>query len=186
MSGEAHGLQEHHRRVLRGLACRLCRHLRLRQRFDEADVVQETLLKAHEKRGQFRGTTEAERLTWLGEILHNTFHDMVDRELTQKRNPGRERSLHAAGPEVAAGWDAVPAAVQPSPSQQLESDELRLRLADALRRLPAEQREVVVLRYLRQTPVRQIAAQLGRTEKSVAGLLLRGRQALRQFFPDYQ
>jgi RNA polymerase sigma-70 factor (ECF subfamily) len=186
MFSEATDLHKQHDRILRGLAGRLCRRCGLRPRFDEADVVQETLLKAHQKRGQFRGTTEAERLAWLTEILHNTFHDMMDRERAGKRNAGREQSLHALPPGCSPCWDALPADSQPSPSQQLEVSELRLRLADALRRLPEEQREVVVRRYLRQTSVGEIAAQLGRTKKSVAGLLSRGRHALRQFFPDYQ
>src|SRR5262249_36976013 len=115
MSSEGNDLREQDGRFLGRLAYRLCRQHRLRRRFDEADVVQETLLKAHLKRGQFRGTTEAERLSWLGAILRNTFRDMVARELSQKRNPGREQSLHTPTPECSAGWGALLAAGQPSP-----------------------------------------------------------------------
>jgi RNA polymerase sigma-70 factor (ECF subfamily) len=85
---------------------------------------------------------------------------------------------------VFGGLGALLVADQPSPSQRLETNELLQRLADALRRLRAEQREAVILRYLHQNSVRKIAGQLGRTEKSVAGLLSRGRQALRQFLTD--
>jgi RNA polymerase sigma-70 factor (ECF subfamily) len=34
---------------------------RLRCKLDPSDIVQETLARAHEKRQQFRGTTESER-----------------------------------------------------------------------------------------------------------------------------
>ena len=45
---------------------------RLRRKLDAADIVQETLLKAHEKLKQFRGQTEAELAAWLRTILENT------------------------------------------------------------------------------------------------------------------
>jgi RNA polymerase sigma-70 factor (ECF subfamily) len=54
----------------------------------------------------------------------------------------------------------------------------------ALERLPEDQRDVVMLRDLMNQPVAQIAQQLGRTERSVAGLLLRGRQKLRELLKD--
>jgi hypothetical protein len=48
-----------------------------------------------------------------------------------------------------------------------------LALAAAIDNLPEEQRDVLIQRDLNGAPVSQIAEQLGRTEKSVAGLLLR-------------
>jgi RNA polymerase sigma-70 factor (ECF subfamily) len=46
--------------------------------------------------------------------------------------------------------------------------------------LPDDQRLAVELHHLRDTPVAEIAAHLGRTEASVAGLLRRGLQKLRE------
>jgi len=42
---------------------------------DPSDLVQQTLLKAHENRDQFRGTTDAERAAWLRAILANQVRD---------------------------------------------------------------------------------------------------------------
>src|SRR5262245_34902471 len=42
---------------------------------DTSDLVQQTLLKAHENRDQFRGTTDAERAAWLRAILANQVRD---------------------------------------------------------------------------------------------------------------
>ena len=51
-------------------------------------------------------------------------------------------------------------------------------LRDALRRLPAEQREVLVLRHIAGLSPGEIAERLGKTEGSVHGLHHRGRGAL--------
>ena len=55
-----------------GLLARLQIDPHLRSRLDPSDVVQQTLLIAHEKLGQFRGGTDAEMAAWLRAILANT------------------------------------------------------------------------------------------------------------------
>jgi RNA polymerase sigma-70 factor (ECF subfamily) len=52
-------------------------------------------------------------------------------------------------------------------------------LKDALRRLPDEQREVIVLRHIAGLPTREIAHRLHRTERSIYGIHDRGRRALK-------
>jgi RNA polymerase sigma-70 factor (ECF subfamily) len=159
---------------------------RLHRRFDSSDLVQETLLRAHAGRDGFRGTTEAERVKWLQEILTNTLADEVRKARAQKRDVALEQSLQAAVAESSARLDAYLAADQSSPSQQAERQELLLRIAAALDQLPEDQRDVVIQRDLLGAPVGQIAEQLGRSEKSVAGLLLRGRRKLRELLAEYQ
>ena len=43
---------------------------RLRSKVDAADVVQQTMLQAHQAREQFRGETDAEKAGWLRTILN--------------------------------------------------------------------------------------------------------------------
>jgi RNA polymerase sigma-70 factor (ECF subfamily) len=57
--------------------------------------------------------------------------------------------------------------------------ERALCLREALHRLPANQREVLVLRHVAGLSPREIAERLGKTEASVHGLHHRGRQALK-------
>jgi RNA polymerase sigma-70 factor (ECF subfamily) len=57
--------------------------------------------------------------------------------------------------------------------------ERALALREALERIPADQREVLVLRHVAGLSPVEIGERLGRTEASVHGLHHRGRQALR-------
>jgi RNA polymerase sigma-70 factor (ECF subfamily) len=61
---------EPYRDYLRTLA-RLQVPAEFRGKVDPSDLVQETLLRAHQKVGQFRGHTHAELAMWLRRILLN-------------------------------------------------------------------------------------------------------------------
>jgi RNA polymerase sigma-70 factor (ECF subfamily) len=153
---------------------------RLRRRFGESDLVQEALLKAHRHRAQFRGGTEGELVRWLQQILANVVRDEVRRAHAQGCDINREVHLDGVLAESSARLDSWLAAEHSTPGEQAERNERVLRVTAALDRLPEDQRDVVLLRDLMGLSVRQTAEQLGRTEKSVAGLLLRGRRALRR------
>jgi RNA polymerase sigma-70 factor (ECF subfamily) len=54
-----------------------------------------------------------------------------------------------------------------------------LELAEALARLPEDQRTALELRYLQGLPVGEVCRRMGRRTSSVANLLYRGLKALR-------
>jgi RNA polymerase sigma-70 factor (ECF subfamily) len=160
-------------------------HPRLRCRFDASSVVQVTLQRAHAHQGSCRGTTDAEKLAWLRQILANALLDRIDHERAKKRNPFLERSIQGMLAESSASLDAYLAdRTQESPSEAVERKERLLRVTAAIEQLPADQRDVVILRDLMGQPVAEIAEGLGRTQKSVAGLLERGRRQLRELLDD--
>jgi RNA polymerase sigma-70 factor (ECF subfamily) len=72
----------------------------------------------------------------------------------------------------------------PSPSARLRTDELRLRLAEAIDQLSEDQRDAIILRDLCDESVDDIAKQLARSDRAVAGLLLRGRRRLRELLRE--
>src|SRR4051812_22305872 len=86
---------EPHRNFLR-LIARLRLDPRLKGKLDPSDVVQQTLLRAHESIDQFRGQGEAELAAWLRQILAATMIDEVRRYGRGKRDVGAERMLLAS------------------------------------------------------------------------------------------
>jgi RNA polymerase sigma-70 factor (ECF subfamily) len=171
---------ERYRPLLRLLARQIQLDPRLRRRLDSSDLVQDALLKAHMGLDQFRGTTEAELIAWLQAILKHVVLDAFRRESAQRRDPAVEQSLHTVVEESSARLQALLVSRELSPAEGVERHEVLLRIAASLDQLPQDQRDAVVLRDMMGTPVVEIAERLGRTEKSVAGLLQRGRRWLRE------
>jgi RNA polymerase sigma-70 factor (ECF subfamily) len=68
---------------------------RLRAKVDASDVVQQAILHAHERRAQFRGTTEGEWQAWLRAILANALAAMVRRCERAVRGEELLRLAHA-------------------------------------------------------------------------------------------
>lgn len=69
----------------------------------------------------------------------------------------------------------------PEPSHQpdLEAADQRARLFRLVGQLPADQRQVIVRRFIEQRNIRDIAQQLGKTEGAVKQLQFRALQSLR-------
>ena len=158
------------------LLARLQLDPRLRGKLDPSDVVQQTLVKAHQNRGQFRGRTEAEQAGWLRRILANT---LIDAARKYQREVDVQASLEQAVDASSARIEAWLAADQSSPSERVGRQEDLLHLAHALAQLPEDQRVVVEMHHLRGVAVADIGAALERTEAAVAGLLRRGLKKLR-------
>jgi RNA polymerase sigma-70 factor, ECF subfamily len=166
------------------LLARLQLDPRLQAKLDPSDVVQETLLKAHAKLGQFRGATEAELAAWLRRILANTLAEALRRYRAGNRDVGRERSLEAALEESSLRLERWLAEDRPAPGQRAERQEQLRRLAAALDRLPQDQRRAVELHHLRGRPVADVARELGRSPAAVGALLYRGLRALRELLGE--
>ncbi len=170
---------ESYRAYLRLLA-RLQLDPRLRSKLDPSDVAQETILKAHEKLEQFRGTTEAEFASWLRRILANYLIDAARKFGVAGAANALEHSLEHALDQSSARLEELLARDDPSPSHHVSRQEQLLRLAAALDRLPADQRAALELKHLQGCTVAAISEELGRTKAAVGGLLRRGMHSLRQ------
>src|SRR5208337_1590902 len=94
---EDHGLMSLER--YRDYLLLLARHQlgsRPKARQDASDLVQATLLKAHQQLPLFRGHAEGEVVAWLRRILAGALADAFRHQHRAKRDLAHERSLEAA------------------------------------------------------------------------------------------
>src|SRR5437868_2250918 len=141
---------------------------RLQGKVDADDVVQEAFLGAYRDFPQFRGTTEKEFLAWLRQVLASLLANLVRHyHGTQRRDIRLERQLAVELDQSSQALDRGLVAAQSSPSQQAVRREQSAVLAAALRRLPAEQRELLILRHLEGLTFPEVARRMGRTVDSV-------------------
>lgn len=86
----------------------------------------------------------------------------------------------AAGERRTRARQAKPLEVAPEPTapQDREPADHQDAIRRAVDRLPPDLRAAVLVHYLERTPVRETAALLGTSEKTIEGRLYRGRQRL--------
>jgi|ERR1043165_2188349 RNA polymerase sigma-70 factor (ECF subfamily) len=161
------------------LLAHLNRNAALDAKLDASDVVQQTLLKAHQAREQFRGGSGPELAAWLRQILRRTLADAARDLHRDKRDAGLERSLQASLDQSSARLEHLLAAEQPSPSVAAVHGERLVLLADALAKLPEPQREALLLKHCEGLTLEETGKRLGRSVAAVASLLRRGVKALR-------
>lgn len=177
-SNQHEAVLEGHRGYLRVLA-RLHLGSSLQRRLDPSDLVQQTLLRAHQAIDGFRGQSPAEMTAWLRRILARTLADAVRDEGRGCRNVAMERSIARSVEESSARLDAWLVAEQSSPSQAAERNEQSLLLVKALTELPEPQREALLLKHCQGWSLAEIGSHLDRSPAAVASLLQRGLRKLR-------
>jgi RNA polymerase sigma-70 factor, ECF subfamily len=165
------------------LLCRLQLGRRLQGKVEAADLVQETFLKAHRDFAGFRGAAEAEFTAWLRQLLATSLAGVLRHYLgTQRRDVRLEQQLAAELEESSRLLDGGLVAPVSSPSQQAARREQGVLLADALGRLPADYREVLILRHMEGLTFPEVAQQMGRSVDAVKKLWARALAQLRLVF----
>ena len=131
-------------------------------REDALELAQDVFIKAWEALPAWR--PDAQFHTWIYRIASNVALDVLRRRKVVQFVPLEDE------------YDAP--ADQPGPEAQLQGKQ-RLRSLDAaLARLPAEQREIVLLREVEGLSYDELAAALGIDEGTVKSRLARARVAL--------
>ena len=164
-----------------GLLARGQLESRFQAKFDPADLVQQTLLEAVRAFPRFRGRTEPELAAWLRQILvHVLAHEIRRYRGTRKRDIDLEQSLHADLGASSQRLENTLATSATSPSVKMLRQEQHLRLASVLERLPADMREVIVLRHIEGWSHDRIAQRLQRSPGAVRMLWVRALARLRE------
>jgi len=140
-----------------GTAARIVRHAyALTGNLDDAhDIAQETFARAWQRWPTVRACDSPE--AWVRRVATNL-------AVSRWRRARNEQLL--AGRDVLTAWHAP----------EISTDTVAL--VAGLRTLPPRQRTVLVLRYLADLPVEQIAAEMSCPAGSVKAWLSRGRAAL--------
>jgi RNA polymerase sigma-70 factor, ECF subfamily len=153
----------------------------LRAKVDASDIVQQTMLEAYRDFHKFRGSTEAEWLAWLRQILqHNAANFIRHYHGTAKRQAHREVALAQPGDDSHAPRGLDPADCGESPSQQLLRKEREWQVAEAMAQLAPDHREVILLRNLERLPFEDVAVRMGRSRPAVQMLWMRAIQKMQQ------
>jgi RNA polymerase sigma-70 factor (ECF subfamily) len=92
--------------------------------------------------------------------------------------------LEASLGESSMRLEAWLASDSTSPSGRVLRQEGLQRLAEALARLPEDQRAALELHHLQGLVVQEVGQRMGRSTAAVAGLLRRGLAALRELLKD--
>jgi len=153
----------------------------LQGKVDPSDMVQEAFLEAHRDFRQFHGKTESELLAWLRRLLATSLADQVRRYRgTQRRDPRLERRLATELNQSSQALERGLLASDSSPSARASRREDGRRLAEALEQLPAEYRDVLLLRHFHGLTFPEIARRLDKTLDGVKNAWLRGLARLRR------
>jgi RNA polymerase sigma-70 factor, ECF subfamily len=156
----------------------------LKLKLDASDLVQETFLKAHRQFADFAGRDEPELMAWLRRILVRTLADQARYHRSRARNVRRQVSLEALLEQAGGAAQQALADSLPSPSSMAVRRERAVLLADALEKLPADYREVFVLRNIEHIPFNEIATRLGRSPGATRVLWTRAMQRLSQLLEE--
>jgi RNA polymerase sigma-70 factor (ECF subfamily) len=156
--------------------------LRLAQRLvrndnDAQEVLQEVFITTWKKLGGFED--RAQISSWLYRVTVNA--SLMHLRLRKRRIS----AVSMEGEEPRNDVWAPPAGPSLRPDQQLESQELRQVMQDAISRLPPVLRSVLVLRDIQGCSTREAGQILRLTDVAVKTRLFRARRALREILKHY-
>ncbi|HEX5890114.1 MAG TPA: sigma-70 family RNA polymerase sigma factor [Pyrinomonadaceae bacterium] len=138
------------------------------------DLTQEIFIKVYNSLNRYRA--EFKFSTWIYKIAHNAAVDHLRRSAT------REQSL-VLGPEGDT-YDLPLESARMSPEQESERKERRGEIEAVVRALPANYRELIILRHSQDLSYEEIVEVTGLPLGTVKNRLFRAREMMRQQFVD--
>ena len=138
------------------------------------DLTQEIFIKVYGSLARYRA--EFKFSTWIYKIAHNAAVDHLRRSAT------REQSL-VAGPE-GDQFELPIESGRLSPEQESEQRERRVEIETVVRALPANYRELIILRHSQDLSYEEIVEVTGLPLGTVKNRLFRAREMMRQQFVE--
>lgn len=179
-------IDRHRDRLRRMVAVRM--DTRLVSRLDPSDVVQEALLEAHRQLPSYLHDSPMAFYPWLRQIAWNRLVDLHRRHiLARHRSVNREVSLERqVADQSTQRLAALLLSRESGPVSRMLREEMRLRIHEAIGHLPAEFREVLILRQLEQLSIAEIVEVVGVPEGTVKSRHFRALTVLRALLEDFR
>ena len=143
---------------------------------DALDVTQDVFLKAYQGLGNFKKASQF--YSWIYRITINRCIDFM-----------RQRSKHRVMSDDPVSDDVFYSNVanrHPSaPSKAVENEEFYVYLSRAVMQLSPKQREVFILRYREELPLKEIGRKMGRSTGTIKAHLFQAQRNLRALLLPY-
>jgi RNA polymerase sigma-70 factor (ECF subfamily) len=177
-------LERYRNQLRRMVALQLDR--RVAARVDASDIVQDALNKAYERLPEYLADPPMSFYPWLRRITCDRLMDMYRTHIgAEKRSILKEHPwTPALNDESVAELAQSICASSINPGRRAMLAEMQARMKAALLELKPHDREILVLRYLEQLGVEEIADVLGITHTAVTSRHLRAVQRLRRLLGD--
>ena len=138
------------------------------------DLTQEIFIKVYGSLGRYR--PEFKFSTWIYKIAHNSAVDHL------RRNSTREQSLiHGTEGD---NFELPVESGRLTPEQESERKERRVEIEAVVRTLPANYRELIILRHSQDLTYEEIVDVTGLPLGTVKNRLFRAREMMRQQFVE--
>ena len=145
---------------------------------DAEDAVQDAFLRAHQAFASYQGGSEK---AWLMTIVRNVCLTRLKRRVQS----GKVVMLDEAMAEVErSSADIVPASLNSRPDAELLAKIERARVQTALKKLPQNLREIVVLREFEDLSYQEISEVVGVPVGTVMSRLSRARERLKALLAE--
>ena len=153
----------------------------LRSRSNAQDGLQEVFLRVVQSAAEFKH--EARFTTWVYTIARNLCIDHL-RKMSIRNHESLDRPVREDGPSL--GELTQDTHVDGSVERSARSNELRMRIAEAIEALPEEQREVFLLREAANLPFKEIAEITGTPENTVKSRMRYALERLQEALAEYE
>ncbi len=138
------------------------------------DVSQEVFIKVYNSLDKYR--SEYKFSTWLYRIAHNAAIDHI------RRNPQNVLSIETENEDGAYQFQLE--SQQPDPEQEMQRHEWRTEIDEVVKRLPAQYRELILLRHAQDMSYDEIAEVTALPLGTVKNRLFRARELMREIFVE--
>ena len=143
---------------------------------DALDVTQDVFLKAYQGLGNFRKASQF--YSWLYRITINRCIDYM-----------RQRSKHHVISDDPVSDDIfynhIANRYPSAPSKAVDNEEFYAHLRRAVMQLSPKQREVFILRYREELPLKEIGRKMGRSTGTIKAHLFQAQRNLRELLLPY-